>query len=110
MKLSFRIASAMFCLVGLALVGCTASETPEAEVTSVAFACPDGETIEAIFPVDGGEEVIVTLPEQEAITLPQVESGSGAKYSDGTTTFWEHAGEAMVEVNGEVVLQGCTVE
>lgn len=113
MKLTFRALSAVVGLASLAIVGCTGpgEETTEMTEGNVAvFTCPGGETIEAMFPAEMGDDVTVTLPGQEAMTLPQVEAASGAKYSDGTTTFWEQGGEALVEVDGEIVLEGCTTE
>jgi len=110
MKLAYRVASVCLGICGLAIVGCAADETPEAEGNQSTFTCPTGESIEAVFPSEVDGEVMVTLPDQETVSLPRVESASGAKYSDGTTTFWEKGGEALVEQNGEVVLQGCTAE
>lgn len=103
-------------LVSLALVGCNAPDTepeamePEMDTTSTAatFQCPDGEMIEAEFV--GTDEVVVVLPDQEAVTLPRVESASGARYSDGTTTLWNKGDEVMVEVDGETVLSECVAQ
>lgn len=50
--------------------------------------------------------VTVTLPDG-TVALPQVESASGARYGDGTTTFWNKGNEALVEVNGETVYENC---
>ncbi|MGD1941817.1 MAG: MliC family protein [Leptolyngbyaceae cyanobacterium] len=111
MKLTLKVTSTLLGLLGLALVGCTGGgEEPEAEGTLATYTCPGGETIEAIFMMEEGREVAVSLPDQDTLTLPSVEAASGAKYSDGTTTFWEQGGEAMVEVDGEIVLQGCVAE
>lgn len=72
------------------------------------FVCPDGPSIDAVFDNAAGT-VTITLPEQ-TLTLPQVISGSGARYSDETTTFWNKGNEATVEINGEVVYAGCITE
>lgn len=110
MKPAFQATSIILSLLALAIVGCTDGGSPEAERNTATFTCPNGEIIEATFPTDPEGKVSVTLPDQGIITLPRVEAASGAKYSDGTTTFWEKGGEAMVEVNGETTLQGCTAE
>lgn len=113
MKLTFQALTAVLGLASLAIVGCTGPSEDMTETTEdnvAVFTCPGGETIEAVFPAEMGEDVTVTLPGQEAMTLPQVEAASGAKYSDGSTTFWEKGGEALVEVDGEIVLEGCTTE
>jgi putative lipoprotein len=39
----------------------------------------------------------LTLPTRE-ITLPHVQAASGAKYSDGTVTFWNKGNSARLEV------------
>ncbi|PSN16280.1 hypothetical protein C7293_03490 [filamentous cyanobacterium CCT1] len=102
-------------LAGLALAGCTTTsptsdatdETMAADET-VVFACPGGETITAQFV--GAETAIVTLPDQDPITLPATESASGARYSNGTTTLWNKGDEVLVEVDNTVVLSDCTAQ
>lgn len=72
------------------------------------FACPDGISIEAVFD-NATDTVTVTLPD-DTVTLPRVESASGARYSDGTTTFWNHGDEVLVEVDGKTVYESCVAE
>lgn len=47
----------------------------------------------------GADKVDIALPGR-AVTLPQVISGSGARYSDGNTTFWNKGDNALFEMNG----------
>lgn len=47
----------------------------------------------------GDEKVELMLPGR-TVTLPQVISGSGARYSDGSTTFWNKGDTALFEMNG----------
>jgi membrane-bound inhibitor of C-type lysozyme len=117
MKLSLKTGAIAASLVSLALVGCTTTAEPEVETmepdmdatsTMATFQCPEGEVVEAEF--IGSDEVVVMLPDQEAMTLPRVESASGARYSDGTTTLWNKGEEVMVEVDGEVVLSECVAQ
>jgi membrane-bound inhibitor of C-type lysozyme len=120
MKSIFKTSVVTVALAGLALVGCnapadndvaatddtmTADETMTADGDMVVFDCPGGETITAQF--IGTEEAVVTLPDQAPMTLPATEAASGARYSDGTTTFWNKGDEALVEVDDEVVLSEC---
>jgi membrane-bound inhibitor of C-type lysozyme len=37
-------------------------------------------------------------------------SGSGARYSDGKTTFWNKGNEVLLEVNDKIVVQDCALE
>ena len=51
----------------------------------------------------------VTLYTQgQTFHLPIAMSGSGARYSDGKTTIWEHQGEAVFETPG-ASFTGCKV-
>lgn len=105
-------------LAGLAVAGCTTTSPTSDDVTAtdetrsadetVVFACPGGETITAQF--IGAETAIVTLPNQDPVTLPATESASGARYSDGTTTLWNKGEEVLVEVDNTVVLSDCTAQ
>jgi len=45
------------------------------------------------------EAAVLTLPDRE-LRLPQVVSGSGARYSDGKTTFWIKGDSASLEIDG----------
>jgi membrane-bound inhibitor of C-type lysozyme len=67
-----------------------------------AFAC-DGLRFTVQF---RGETARVALPDR-TFDLPGAVSASGARYSDGATTFWEHQGEASLEVDGRTY-RGCT--
>ena len=50
----------------------------------------------------GMEEIFLFLPDT-TLTLPHVRSGSGAKYGEGTTTFWSRGEEAFLERGSETV-------
>jgi membrane-bound inhibitor of C-type lysozyme/heat shock protein HslJ len=84
------------------------AETGAAETIEATFVCPDGTSIPAVFD-NTADTVTVTLPDG-AVTLPQVVSGSGARYSDGVITFWNKGDEALVEVNGEIVYEACVAQ
>jgi len=72
------------------------------------YLCANDVTIMATFDNDN-RTATVTLPDGTQ-TLPQVEAASGAKYSDGTTTFWTQGDDAFVQVNDETVIDDCTVQ
>ena len=44
--------------------------------------------------------VSLILPDSQMVRLPLVRSASGAKYSDGVTTFWTKGEEAFIELDG----------
>ncbi|MEO1068940.1 MAG: MliC family protein, partial [Cyanobacteria bacterium J06638_6] len=126
MKSTLKASIVAVALIGLAMAGCATTpdtsvsddtttpddamvtDDPMATDKTVVFDCPDGETITAQF--TDTQEAIVTLPDQDPVTLPIAESASGARYSDGTTTFWNKGDEALVEVDDAVVLSGCQAQ
>jgi hypothetical protein len=44
------------------------------------------------------------------VRLPHVISGSGARYSDGKTTFWNKGRSVLVEVDDKIIVQDCMLE
>lgn len=71
---------------------------------TVPFKCDDFAFIAKFI----GDRVEIATPGRN-MTLPQVISGSGARYSDGNTTLWNKGSEAMLEMNG-VQYKNCKVE
>lgn len=80
----------------------TPSVTGAAEIRA-SYRCGNGARLEAVFK---DNKVVLTLPDK-TLTLPQSESGSGARYSDGITTFWIKGQEGFVEVDGETRYPNC---
>jgi len=60
---------------------------------SVTWDC-DGTMIPVRFMEDAA---LVDLPDGTSVTLPIARSGSGARYTNGTVTYWEHQGTARIE-------------
>jgi membrane-bound inhibitor of C-type lysozyme len=86
-----------------ALPGSTAPAVdPFAELRPVRFRCEDGHDVWARF---RRADPPMARIEREGATwiLPIQRSGSGARYSDGAVTFWEHQGEARLEREGHAV-------
>lgn len=71
---------------------------------SVLYTCDDGIELETTYVADGIEYI---EGGQDAVLLTTEVSGSGEQYSNGTITFSAKAGEAFVEVNGEMTITGC---
>lgn len=73
------------------------------------FRCEDGGMITADTSIDG--QVEVTLPSGEAEVLTETEGAEGALYTsaDGSVTFLNQEGEAVVEQDGEVTFEGCSI-
>ncbi len=70
----------------------TVTVSPAGPRTAAARYCSGGgKTAAASFDLDRNL-VTVTLPDGSSVTLPAALSASGARYSDGRETFWEHQG------------------
>lgn len=77
---------------------------PPAARTTMPFKCDE---ISLIARFDA-ESVEIMLPGR-TIKLPQVVSGSGARYTDGSTTFWNKGDTALFETNG-ISYKGCRAD
>ncbi|MEB3212247.1 MAG: MliC family protein, partial [Leptolyngbyaceae bacterium] len=111
MRYSTLISGSFPFITGVLLLGCGgSSETTSSSGAAtfqgelVTYECKDGVTFTARL---SEVEAIADLPDNPNLGLPRVEAGSGAKYSDGTTTLWDKGGEAFVESNGEMILVDC---
>ncbi len=78
--------------------------TPPPVNKSVAFKCDEIEFIAKF-----EKEKVQILLAGRTLTLPQVISGSGARYADGNTIFWNKGDTAMFEMNG-VSYKGCKTD
>ena len=90
------------------------AETPleaSGEVIAYTFSCPDGKTFSTSYDL-GSNALTLLLEGDMAYVLPQAVSASGARYAtaDESVVFWEHQGEAKVEMNGAVLHEGCVVQ
>jgi membrane-bound inhibitor of C-type lysozyme len=81
----------------------------ETEQKWLSFRCPDGQTVMAQFQLPEDQFVNVRFAGRE-FRLPHVISGSGARYSDGKTTFWNRGRSVLMEVDDKVVVQDCMLE
>ena len=71
----------------------------------VTYQCADDITLDVVYN-NANSTVMIGLPDG-TVELPRAEAASGARYSDGTTTFWSKGDEAFVEINDEIVYQDC---
>ena len=55
------------------------------------------------------ERALPSLPGGRRVELPALPAASGAKYSDGSTTFWSKGGEVLLALDG-VERTGCRVQ
>lgn len=72
---------------------------------SVTYRCNNGMSFDVVF--DNGDKRAVVRMNEGEMSLPLVRSASGAKYSDGRTTFWGKGKEAFIEMDGRIVYSNC---
>src|SRR6056297_1530724 len=74
------------------------------------FDCPSGVEIKISY--DKESDSASLFIEGEAYKIHRVISASGARYAndDETVVFWEHQGEAMVEIDGKTMYQECKLK
>jgi membrane-bound inhibitor of C-type lysozyme len=85
------------------LAGCAGQDT--AAQRSTMFLCPDGTVLLATF-VPGEDEVHLWA-DGHAYDLPREISASGARYSDGTATFWTKGDDALFRRPNARLSVGC---
>lgn len=94
-------------LMAIVLAACGSSPQP-ADTAAVKEPTPPKSPIVARFDCDTlaltatfhDDQVLIEIPEQRARTLPRAVSASGARYSNGSDTFWNKGREATLELNG----------
>jgi membrane-bound inhibitor of C-type lysozyme len=98
-----------FAAVAVALALSCSQANVETEQKWLSFRCPDGQTVMAQFHLPEDQFVNVRFAGRE-LRLPHVISGSGARYSDGKTTFWNRGRSVLVEIDDKVVVQDCMLQ
>ncbi|WAL62562.1 MliC family protein [Thermocoleostomius sinensis] len=93
-------------LLPVALATIPLSAEAQVSRTTYVYQCDEGGTFKAEFVPEGA----VVYLGNETLTLEQIPAASGARYSDGSTTLYTKENEAFVEVDGETVLNNCTVQ
>lgn len=113
------------------LAGCSPKKAPDAAITqtpstpgmantappaapsmppgsaAAAYICPDKSEIFAMYVNDStGKPIVALAIGSIRMRLPQVQSASGAKYADATTTFWDKGNQVTFEHQG--ITKVCT--
>ncbi|MBD2653359.1 MliC family protein [Synechocystis sp. FACHB-383] len=91
-------------LVALILGGLGLAMPSYAQETQTYY-CSPTETL--LIKMMAGPAIEVTLPDGRTMVLPQAESASGTKYSNGSLTVWSKGNTALVEEGGTVKWQDC---
>ncbi len=99
----------LFCAIILPLVLSCSPANVKTEQKWLSFRCPDGQTVMAQFELPEDKFVNVRFAGRE-FRLPHVISGSGARYSDGKTTFWNRGKSVLMQVDDKIVVQDCMLQ
>jgi membrane-bound inhibitor of C-type lysozyme len=98
-----------FGIVALAVILSCSQANQGSDQKWLSFRCPDGQTVMAQFHLPEDRFVDVRFAGRE-LRLPHVISGSGARYSDGKTTFWNKGRSVLMEVDDKIVVQDCMLQ
>jgi len=82
----------------------TAQDPAPNVISTATYQCDDGKGFTAVF--RDNDTVRATFG-SKVLELPQVESASGARYSDGSTTIFTKGDTAFVEVGNNRLFDNC---
>lgn len=85
--------------------GSSSGDVPRVPPGATAYKCDGGKELYVRF-LDDRKSVMVILPERE-FRLDAVESGAGARYSNGRTSLVTNGSEATLEEGSNIVFSGC---
>jgi len=83
----------------------TCSATLAEQIVKATYVAEDGSVLSAEFN-NNNSTVTVNMPDGTSSLLNSAPSASGARFSDGSLTFWEHQGEATVTRDETPVFKG----
>ena len=106
-----RLTALATALAALAATSCgqlpaTSSSAAPPGSKQFEYKCPDGTRFDVLV-APSGDKVKLELG-GILYELKQVRSASGAKFSDGTTSYWSQGRDATIERSGKVVHRDCT--
>lgn len=59
---------------------------------------------------DNRQARVSMILDGKQLTLPQVRSGSGVRYSDGHYVFWSKGDRAFIERDDRIIINDCALE
>jgi membrane-bound inhibitor of C-type lysozyme len=86
------------------------SPTPQADykvINRVQYKCDEGKAFQAEY---RSNSTVQTIFGSKVLTLPQVESASGIRYSDGSVTLYSKGEGAFVDVGDKRLFNNCVVQ
>ena len=92
-------------LAAIVCICFTACEQPEGKIYT--YKCGDGTHLKVTIP-EGGDTAVLRYQGRNH-TLKKVEAASGVKYEGDKYVFWSKGNTAFLQINGEVVHDGCVL-
>ena len=77
----------------------------KSKCTTFEFVCHDGASVKVTY-FENGEKASLVY-KGKVFKLKRTISGSGARYSDGEIVFWNKGDKALIEIDGEIIHEGC---
>ncbi len=65
--------------------------------------------LKVMYPSYPAGPIRLKLPDGTERELSMVKAPKGAKYSDGTLTFWDQVNMAEIRQNGDLIYRDCTI-
>jgi membrane-bound inhibitor of C-type lysozyme len=104
---NFRSRARIFLILPIAaLISCNTTPTATAASTFT-YTCADGGEVQVAHSSDGTASSVTLTFEGDSAILAQVRAASGAKYSNGSLTWWEKGDSGMVLRDDKVVRRDC---
>ena len=78
-------------------------------IVQARFRCEGGRTIDAVFSNGARSSVSLALSDGRSVSLPQAQSGSGARYASAgdRIVFWNKGDSAFIEEDGKATYLDC---
>lgn len=98
------------CAAGAFFAG-LCSPASAGDVVHALFRCDAGRTLDAVFGNGALSSVSLMLSDGRSLVLPQVRSGSGARYAnaDESVVFWNKGHTAFIDENGRRTYRRCSI-
>ena len=106
MRAARCLAALLSAAVGTGCAGHSKPQSPETSADATWRKAYDCEGIQ--FEVRTEKKAVEVFLPGRSVRLPQVKAGSGAKYTDGSVTFWSKGEDALLELDG-TLYRGCRI-
>ncbi|WP_139308782.1 MliC family protein [Pantoea sp. 1.19] len=97
----------VLCMTTLLLSGCSLMPPAPSPVQTLHYRCG---TLPLTVSLDNARSEVAFVIDGQSVTLKEQIAASGARYSNGTYTFWSKGNGAFVERNDKVIIDDCELQ